>query len=303
MNNPISLTKIITDGVSTCLKRYIDGVWQKIQAAPNWTVCIATVAFLMLLAVLGDPDIHSLKDLFSRRFIGFMLQQAESIAILLAVVLYFKEAQERRDKNHYESYQVIDQAAAAGVPTSYARKKALENLNKGKVSLSSLDAPGADLAKIQLPDVDLSYADLRGADLRRSNLHNARFHHSDLQGACLRWTNLERAKFWKTNLREADLRHSNLRKSTLTCSDLADVCFVDADLREASLFKSNLQGSNLENADLRWAILKGADLSDANLTGAKLLGADLSKARYCNTTMPDGRIRNSDCQRFKLFNN
>jgi uncharacterized protein YjbI with pentapeptide repeats len=52
------------------------------------------------------------------------------------------------------------------------------------------------------------------------------------------------------------------------------------------------RGAMLNVANLRGADLHQADLSEADLTGAKLL-----YAVFCNTTMPDGSINNSNCKR------
>ena len=48
-------------------------------------------------------------------------------------------------------------------------------------------------------------------------------------------------------------------------------------------------------ASLSYANLSGADLSRANLFDANLREANVKGATFCNTTMPDGTINNSDC--------
>jgi hypothetical protein len=66
---------------------------------------------------------------------------------------------------------------------------------------------------------------------------------------------------------------------------------------------SNLSGSNFTNADLRGADLRAVNLSDSCLIDATLAGAtvdastNLHRARFCNTVMPDGSIRDDDCDR------
>jgi hypothetical protein len=76
-----------------------------------------------------------------------------------------------------------------------------------------------------------------------------------------------------TNLRNLDARGSNLSKSN----------FTEADLRGADFRGANLSG----------ACLVGADLTDARL-GASV---NLHNAVFCNTTMPDGTVDNSGCNR------
>ncbi len=80
-----------------------------------------------------------------------------------------------------------------------------------------------------------------------------------------------------------------------------------ADLSFANLTGANLIGANLSGTNLRGATLEGADLSGANLAGvnlkfshlknANLKGANLIGAKYCRTTMPDGKLRHDDCNR------
>ena len=50
-----------------------------------------------------------------------------------------------------------------------------------------------------------------------------------------------------------------------------------------------------EECDLVQADLSGANLSRANLFDANLREANVKGATFCNTTMPDGTINNSDC--------
>jgi hypothetical protein len=87
---------------------------------------------------------------------------------------------------------------------------------------------------------------------------------------------------------DCDLRGANL--------DGVDIS--GADLRSATLRGVSLRNTTMTNADLRWASLRHANFG----TFGSLLGfeigwdkADLKGAKFCNTTMPDGTIRNDDC--------
>jgi len=51
---------------------------------------------------------------------------------------------------------------------------------------------------------------------------------------------------------------------------------------------------DLEEAYLRGAYLRGAYLEYVTLWKANLKGANLKGATFCNTTMPDGSVNNSD---------
>jgi Pentapeptide repeats (8 copies) len=81
----------------------------------------------------------------------------------------------------------------------------------------------------------------------------------------------------KAELRGADLKNADMRGADMR----------ETDLRQADLRNADFSGANLRNADLRGADLSGAKLYKANLRGAKL----------CRTTMPDGSLDNSGCER------
>jgi hypothetical protein len=89
---------------------------------PTWRFVGAFVFGFACLAlwVAKDIDLKSPRDVARELF-----QNAESIAIVAAVVLYFKEIPDRKTQKHYDAWQVIDNAAVAtqvsgGVFTSYA---------------------------------------------------------------------------------------------------------------------------------------------------------------------------------------
>jgi hypothetical protein len=68
------------------------------------------------------------------------------------------------------------------------------------------------------------------------------------------------------------------------------------DLSGANLNSSILQHINLKNANLKNANLEGAHLENSNLEGAKVDGIKYKNAKFCNTTMPDGIVRNDNCE-------
>lgn len=175
--------------------------------------------------------------------IASFLEIIESVSVLVAVFIYFKDGPERQKRSHYEAWKVID--AAYGRKNSYARIQALQDLNQDRLSLRGLDAPKADLREI-----NLAKANLLGANLQRADLLDAIFQKADLRGANLQKANLQRA-----NLQKADLR--------------------GAKLIDANLLGANLQSANLKAASLQGAKLRGANLQNANLLGADLFGADL----------------------------
>ncbi len=230
------------------------------QSVPTWLV--ATLAVITLLAIKIVAAVPEIQDALPFNIpdhhwsmILTLLSDVESIAAVIAVILYIKGAPERRVQRHYEAWQVVDMAASAKMGVSYARYQALEDLHRDGLSLQGLEAANANLAEIELPQADLSYCNLRMANLRKANLRGA-----NLQGA---------------DLRAADLQHANLRG--------------------ANLQGSNLQGANLRNAELWEAQLWDADLSEAELWWAELHIEELEGARLCHTIMPNGQQFDRDC--------
>jgi BTB/POZ domain-containing protein KCTD9 len=164
---------------------------QLLSSIPTWIFVSVAVGLIGYLSLWVHEDNNSKSKCNTSGFLfeytelvcdgaSVLLQSAESIAIVAAVILYFKEIPDRKAQKHYEAWQVIDNAAAASVSTSYARKQALEDLVRDGVSLKSLDVPGADLS-----DVNLSNADLREANLRNVDLSGANLSKADLSGAAL----------------------------------------------------------------------------------------------------------------------
>jgi BTB/POZ domain-containing protein KCTD9 len=223
-------------------KQAFNRVERVLQQIPSWLFATSAVIALACVALWLEADtIHSPRDA-----VKVLFEHAESIAIVAAVIFFFKEAPNRKAQKHYEAWQVIDHAAAAKVATSYARIQALQDLNQDGVSLRGIHLPGAHLSEINLRGAILTCADLSHADLV------------------------------KANLADADLSHANLRYANLIDADLQGANLMDADLSYAILGLANLSSVNLMDADLVGANLMDADLSHADLKGATLTQADLS---------------------------
>lgn len=202
----------------------------------------------------------------------------EGFSILIVAILYLIESRDRQKQKHYEAWQVIDNATAARVPTSYARLQALQDLNDDGVSLHGLDLPKADLKRIELVGADLREATLSGADLKqaslqganleKANMNNAELEAINLKGANLQGVDFKEANLTKANLQGANLAKANLSKANLIEANLEGVNFIEANLAEANLRNANLKGANLTDARLRESHLRGADFKGADLTGA-----------------------------------
>ncbi|MBE7383777.1 MAG: pentapeptide repeat-containing protein [Leptolyngbya sp. SIO1E4] len=243
-----------------------------LQRVPTWLAVLVSVLCLAVIALWVQEDvvIRSPRDLLRRSVINIFFENAESFAIVAAVILYFKSAPDRKAQKHYEAWRIIDNAAAAQLTTSYARFRALEDLHKDGVPLRSLEAPAANLSQIQLPHAQLVEANLPGADLREANLHGADLSRAQLQGANFQHANLRGA-----NLQNVNLQNANLRDADLTGANLQNADLKGASLRSAELWKTQFLGANLADAELKWAELQGAELN----------GAKLSR-----TIMPDGSV-------------
>lgn len=152
-------------------KRTFNRIEEQLLSIPTWRLITEVVIVLAATAILLEPNkqINPVKVVFDN---------AESIAIASAVVLYFKEIPERKKQKHYEAWQVVDNAK--DIETSYARRKALEDLYQDGISFDSID-----LSKAFLRNINLSGANLFGANLSEAFLERANFINADLFAANL----------------------------------------------------------------------------------------------------------------------
>jgi hemoglobin-like flavoprotein/uncharacterized protein YjbI with pentapeptide repeats len=254
-------TKISEQPLSEVLKqlpaKLIDAFW----IAPVWLVAVVSaVIFTVFLIIVDDNSV-----------LGEALGAADTISLVVALVLFIKEAPDRRKQFHYQAWSIVD--AAHDVKVSYARILALQDLNEDGVSLRGLDAPGAELVDINLAHANLSKANLMESDFTNANLSYANLDNANLSQVKLSGANLSHAKLGFASLTKANLNSANLSNANLICADLSHANLNGADLRDASL-----SGANLEGAYLTGANLKNAKVSDYELSSAFLEGA----------IMPDG---------------
>jgi uncharacterized protein YjbI with pentapeptide repeats len=212
-----------------------------------------------------------------------ILGYAGRLTILVAVIFYFFEADERRlqstslrmqvenlglqlenqrKSKNYQAWQVIN--AAQGKPGSGGRMDALQDLHREGISLGGVDISKAHLPKLNLENADLTNANLSETCLQFANLTGATLVRANLAGADLRFANLTGANLLGANLTRAFLHEPNLTGALL----------LNANFSEAYLEFANLTGAILLNANLA-----GADLYDANLTGAILYEANLTNIK------------------------
>ncbi|MBD2629335.1 pentapeptide repeat-containing protein [Trichormus variabilis] len=254
-------TKISAQPFSEVLKqlpaKLIDAFWE----APVWLVAVGSaVIFTVVLIIVDDNSL-----------LAEVLGAADTISLVVALVLFIKEAPDRRKQFHYQAWSIVD--AAHDVKVSYARILALQDLNEDGVSLRGLDAPGAELVDINLSHANLSKANLIESDLTNANLSYANLDNANLSQVKLSGADLSHAKLGFSRLTKANLNSANLSNANLICADLSD---------------ANLNGANLRDASLSGANLAGAYLTGANLKNAKVSDYELSSAFLEGAIMPDG---------------
>ena len=239
------------------LEKFIDNFWTQ----PAWLV--ASVSAVLFIIIYVNAEENSL--------LAKILEGADALSLVVALVLFIKEAPDRRKQFHYQAWSTID--AAHSVKVSYARILALQDLNSDGVSLRGLDSPDAELIAINLSGANLSAANLSKTDLSNANLSHANLDNANLSQAKLAGANLSHAKLGFARLSQVNLSNANLSDANLICADLSN---------------ANMSGVNLKNASLSGANLNSAYLSGANLKGAKVSISDLSGALLEGAVMPDG---------------
>lgn len=202
-------------------------------------MCVVSLAFIMYKVIPEGKE----TDTEPQKFVATALKNIDGISIFAAVILYFMETGDRKQRKHYESWQVVD--AAHGIKVSQARIQALEYLNEDGVSLKKLDLSWAELSNIVLKDTNLSVANLFNANLMGANLNGAYLVSTNLMGA-----NLNSTYLFNANLVGANLTSANLTGANLTSANLFNANLTGASLFNANLFNANFTGANLMDAKL-----------------------------------------------------
>eukprot|EP01033_Poteriospumella_lacustris_P003324 gene3324-2453_t len=231
--------------------------------APMWVVVLGTIVIYLILT----------RMLPQTSWVSGFVESIEQISLMIGVILYLKEAPDRRKQFHYHAWGAIDGAASAKV--SQTRIMALQDLNADGVSLRGFHGDGLDLSEVKLPN----------ADLRQCQLNDARFDDCDLSHGDVSYASMNHASLVK-----AELHH--IRMEFAHC---VGANFNGANLENAKMFCADLTQANLSGANLRYAALKGVCFEGAVLAGADFTGADvdvraLSKGTLSSTRMPDGSM-------------
>jgi pentapeptide repeat protein len=177
-----------------------------------------------------------------------VLEYLGTLSVLLGVISYIAESNDRVKQRHYQAWQVINSAQSKG--GSGGRIDALEGLHKDHVPLIGVDVSGAFLQGIALPDADLTRAHFSDCDVRGGNFQGSKLDYADLGSGNFRGANFSKAR-------------------------LNDCYLQDADLTGADFSEGSFEGANLSRADLRltdWRDAKWRNIANvqlANLFGIK----------------------------------
>ena len=177
-----------------------------------------------------------------------ILEYLGSFSVLVAVIFYFSESNDRVKQRHYQAWQVINTAQGKG--GNGGRIEALQELNADKVPLVGVDVSSAFLQGLNLENASLVRTDFSSADLRNSKLAGVDFTVANLNSA---------------NLRNADLAHVRFEEADLRGADLTGSILIGADLSGASLDEADLRSADLKG--IHWNQIKS--IEQANIAGIK----------------------------------
>ncbi len=179
--------------------------------------------------------------IMSRQASFKVLEFIGRMSVLVAVIFYFLEADDRKQTAHRIAWHVIN--SANGQSGDGGRSDALEFLNRERVDLQHLDANNAFLQGINLPAAKLPFSNFRKASLSSANFQGAALVRTDFRDALLSKADLSYSYLWQANLRGALLTKSNLQEATLRM----------ADLRGAFMLNTQLDGANIDLANFKGA--------------------------------------------------
>ncbi|MEA5464524.1 pentapeptide repeat-containing protein [Leptothoe sp. PORK10 BA2] len=205
---------------------------------------------------MGEP-FCTVQDFINALRNSGLIGVIESVSIITGIILFLLSgAHQAKQRGHYEAWFVLD--IAEGKETSYARIRALTDLNNDNVPLIGLDAVGADLNNIQLENADLSSASLERASFQMASLKSTRFWYCDLQAADFTLARLEFADFYDANITGAKFEGAYLKGSKFSKATLSNTNFSRSDLRESCFEDNDLQSTIFKDADLHSADFRGS---------------------------------------------
>ncbi|MEM9446801.1 MAG: pentapeptide repeat-containing protein [Verrucomicrobiota bacterium] len=227
-----------------------------------------------------------------------------NISILLAVISFLSEQDNRHDQDILSSWQTV--TSASGQTGSGGRLEAIEFMisqpmrfpwpcryeryflaeSELLIELGLPTEPYFPRCILFQPSQSLEGLDL-SSNVKQPFMTGSGVYLSGLQAP--------KVILSKSNLEYVNLSHANLNQAILVDSKLQSVS-----LRNAQLMGANLQGSDLQYADLRGANLSGADLFGANLKGSNLTDAILPNARLLLADLSDTVLERTDLHKSDL---
>ncbi|ESA35092.1 pentapeptide repeat protein [Leptolyngbya sp. Heron Island J] len=217
------------------------------------------LVFLALLSetrLMGEP-LSTVPDFINALRNSGLLGVLESVSIITGIIIFLLSgARQAKQRSHYEAWLVLD--IAEGKETSYARIRALTDLNSDNIPLIGLDAAGADLDNIQLENADLSRASLEKASFQRASLKATRFWYCGLKDANFTLARLELADFYVANLTRAKFNGAYLNGARFSGATLSNTNFSGSDLRESCFEDNDLQSTIFKDANLHSADFRGS---------------------------------------------
>ena len=159
-----------------------------------------------------------------------LLEIAGKATVLVAIILWFYEAPQRKMKGIRDAWIVIN--SASGQRGDGGRIDSIEFLAKEGVCLDGISVPMASLDHLQAPNCSIRGANFKGSILTASNFQSA---------------NLYEAKF-----NECILWDVNFKDVYIPFADFTNADLIRADFNHADLGAGVLAGANIEGADFRY---------------------------------------------------
>lgn len=248
---------------STQLQSWTAQLYDSFTEAPTWVIVVGSVVVYLVLTQLLPQS----------TFISGLVECIEQLSLLVGVILYIKEAPDRRKQFHYNAWGAVDAAASAKV--SQTRIMALQDLNADGVSLRGFHGEGLDLSEVKLPRVDL----------RQANFKNAKLDECDVSRGNLSYASFTRASCVKGNFAQVKLDFAHCDEANFNGATFAQAMLFCADFSGA-----NLSGVNFQRASLKGVSFQGAVLAGADFTGADVDARELQKGVLSSTRLPDGSL-------------
>jgi uncharacterized protein YjbI with pentapeptide repeats len=205
-----------------------------------------------------------LNDWFDKTSFFSLLQRFSTIigvlTLVLSAITFLPTQQQQRkteterkniekDRSHYEAWAIINnnRVDIKGnlIKASSGRTTALQNLNRDRVSLQSIELPESFLLGIDLSGADLYRSDFRGADLYRANFSSLPMQVNPNACGLWEWTKLVDCK----SQEEIKERRTDLQRANFSGAILYGVNFNAPKSNNSEINKK--LGVNLFRADFR----------------------------------------------------